>query len=231
MANLTTCVSCDNGCQRCNSCQSDCYTCNKCNSCQSCNLKCQVTCNSTQRICETSTNVLSSYCGNTFSWGKCTTGQTMGPGYFDKSTWDQICSFINRRASIGSKVSGGSSFATSRTENVAPFKASEFNRVADELGATTHNQNDVIYGSYFDNLASAANNYRFSSSACSNCNTECQGCNACQKCNQSNTDACGASQLCTSCNACLSSNTKTECCKCDTSCDTGQNSGGGSSSS
>ena len=148
----------------------------------------------------------------------------MGPGYFDKSTWDKICSFINRRASIGTKVSGGSSFSSSSTSAVSPFSYSEFNRVQSELGASTGaSRGGVIYGSYFDSLASAANSYRFSSSACDKCNAscdvtceKCQGCVACQKCNQGNTDACSSGLTCTSCNACQGGNTESYCCNCDT---------------
>lgn len=229
MANLTRCTVCDSGCQRCNSCQSTCYTCNQCNSCQSCNQNCQVKCNtcqgcnSSQAFCVINTNILSSYCGNSFSWGHCTTGQIMGPGHFDKSVWDKICSFINSRASIGARSSGGSSFSNSSIDAVAPFSANEFNRVANEVNVSTHSPNDIIYGSYFDSLATAANSYRFSSSACDQCNINCdvtclgcQGCVSCQKCNQRNTDACGAYELCTSCNACLASNQESYCCNCDT---------------
>lgn len=195
MANLTKCISCD-------SCNSKCNVCESCNSCESCN--------DCERICEISTNVLSSYCGNTFCWESVciVAGQTIGVGYFDKAQWDKICTFINQRASIGSIEKGGSSFANSSTSNVKPFKYSEFSRVQSALGTTSGaGQNKLIKGSYFQNLVTAANKYRFSSSACDSCNT------GCQSCNNGNADPCTSGQKCDS------GNTEEYCCSCDVTCE------------
>ena len=98
--------------------------------------------------------ILSDYVGR-FSWnGRASSGKIMGPGYFDINTWNEICSFINERTTVGREVPGGRPFSknSSITSSNPAFTAVEFNRVANELSASNVSRGDVIYGSYFSNL-------------------------------------------------------------------------------
>lgn len=216
-----SCVSCQ-GCNTCEGCYRcrGCYSCQTCDSCQLCNSGCQAVtgnaCVTQQRICTLNTNVLKSLCGDSFKFSPCPETTTrMAPASanitgnkFTKATWDSICEWIAQRADYGETVAGGDDFANSTTANVSPFKASEFNRIANELGASTVTQYSQIKGSYFKALETATNSYKISSSACdlcdSNCNVECC---LCQKCNESNTDACGSGQQCGSSERCGSRQT------------------------
>lgn len=208
MANLCSCQTCEtcNSCETCNACEG----CNKCEKCDNCN----AICNSSQALCKIGSQVLADRVGE-FSWRRCaSSGEIMGPGYFDINVWNTICSFIDKRTSVGSKVSGGSHFSdnTSITPSNPAFTASEFNRVAGEVGASRVNRGDVIYGSYFSSLEDAANSYKFSSLACDNCNTSCNAnCDGCIDCN--NCQGCDAGK---EKEACMQGCHHTYCCSCDT---------------
>lgn len=242
MANLTrtVCSKCDSGCQWCNNCESPCYTCQSCIGCENCNTKCDGknqcsdwgTCNTGQNFCKR-VQTISGYKGITFNWdGACyTKGEIMGPGYFDISKWNSICSFISLRAKIGKSGTwnqgalGGSNFASN--SSITPtnpfFTKKEFMRVSKELGTPVSVQeNDIIYGSYFDSLRTAANKYKFSSLACDTCNIECNvtcdtcnDCNTCQKCDSGQNDSCSGCLKCDNKNV---KQTKEEsyCCSCNT---------------
>lgn len=212
-----SCVSCQ-GCNTCEGCYNcrGCYNCQTCNSCQLCNSGCQAAtgndCVTLQRICSLNTNVLKSLCGDSFKFSPCPETTTlMGPnsGQFNKATWDSICEWISQRADYGDTVAGGSSFSNSDTDDVAPFKAAEFNRISNELGCSTKATSlTQIKGSYFKALETSTSSYKISSSACDFCDSACDvTCCVCQKCNESNTDACGSGQRCGSSERCGSTQT------------------------
>lgn len=218
-ADCETCnVDC-NTCEGCDDCE-NCDSCEGCDGCQKCNNGCNASCNTCQTQCQTQ-QVLSKILGTTFSWDVNPEGDgaKMGPdsGYFNKTVWDKIFTYISRRTEVGSAVKGGTTISASTKENVAPFSAKEFNRAANEINnnlsstdtkATTVNSGDLIYGKYFTSLQTAVNNMRVSSSACSTNNTctSCQSCDGCQKCNNgcnSNCDTCEGCVYCnSSCDAC-----------------------------
>ena len=133
----------------------------------------------------------------------------MGPGYFDQDVWDEIIKYINKLRAKGSEKNSGDFVPLSWTDDVAPFKASEFNRIAVIAGTQTRSSNSIIYGSYFQDLEQDIESAKLSNKACDKCNTGCDvTCDNCQKCNTSNTDACGAGQTC--------NNKATNCESCDT---------------
>ena len=195
MATLTYCKSCNAA------------ACQRCNSCQKCNTKCEVACNKKQVFCN-SCQTFSEAVGKDFSWSKCVAkNESIAPGYFDKAAWDKIIDYINDARDKGKKQSTGGKISTSAKKDVDPFSASEFNRVATSVNYNNSNikSNEVIYGSYFSDLANAASQKNISSSACDTCNAKCDGgCNACQSCN-------------TKCNGCNSETTHgSYCCSCNT---------------
>lgn len=181
MANLTACSGCN--------------TCQSCNSCQSCNAACNgVGCNTLQSFCTVGCQAYNEYGDFKFSYDP-VKENIMAPGYFDQSVWDEVITFINERRLKGSTSSSGEAIAKSAKEDVAPFKASEFNRVSSACGGPTVKQNDLILGSYFQELAAAVNGTSLAGGACDNCNASCNvTCNSCQKCNSSNSDSCGSGQ-------------------------------------
>lgn len=182
------CETC-NTCEGCNFCEG-CNRCEWCNICEACN-KCQAPeCQTKQAFCAIGKEYLRNHIG-TFSFSRChASGQIMGPGYFDKSVWDEICEWISERSTVGDKYPGGSSFRSSYLQDVDPFSAAEFNRVAGELNASTVAADNVIYGSYFSNLESAAARLKINSKACDKCNTDCDadGCDKCLSCNNCNSN-------------------------------------------
>lgn len=199
---------------------SSCNSCTGCNVCQKCNTGCQVTCNTSQALCKIKGQSYSANAG-TFSWKNCATkGQIIGPGYFNQNEWDRIISHINEARSAGREVSTGGTISKSVKADVSPFSAKEFNRVARKVGnvtvtitengkpitKTNATANDVIYGTYFSELETAANTMKISSRACDSCNTKCNGgCNECQKCNGG----------CNSCNGSSQASYYPYCCGCD----------------
>lgn len=229
MSAQTSCTSC-NRCQGCNSCQG-CNTCEGCNSCQSCNISCNgASCNTKQSFCKIDCQVYDEYGSFKFSYRPIAKTGIMGPGYFDQDVWDEIISYINRRISMGDEVDSGSTIAYSSTSNVAPFKASEFNRISKKTrNGPSVNAGDVIYGSYFIDLEEAVNNTRLSSSACDTCNAGCNApsCESCETCDGCETcvTGCYTRNSCGTCQRCQRSNTTTTCCGCNTSCESNQTSG------
>lgn len=203
------------GCQSCNTSErSMCSNCNKCNiciDCQKCN-SCQATgadqCETIQTLCIVRSEYLRTYAGTfAFSYRPTKDAGIMGPGYFDKSVWDEICAWISQERSVGEKSPGGPGLRSSYTNDVSPFTAAEYNRVANHLGIYNNEvrPNALIKGSYFTDLESAANVYKISDSACDICNVECDadGCDSCLT-----PHSCDACVTCTTgCNACNSCNT------------------------
>lgn len=135
---------------------------------------------------------------------------------------------------------GISQYDLSSTNNVSPFKASEFQRVAAivNYSNSTVQKDAIIYGSYFTDLSRYANLYSFRSNACNLCNEGCQindvcaacntnnidinfpkiynctQCNACQTCNENCNSNCNKCQGCNGCELC-----NTGCQSCDAGCE------------
>lgn len=163
---------------------SSCDSCQGCDSCQLCNTSCnsEGECNTLQVFCE-KCQTYGEY--QTFDFSKCADkDEIIGPGYFDKTVWDNFIEQINNVRTKGEESSSGDAIDSSTYDNVVPFKASEFNRIADYINTSRSvSSNDIIYGSYFGELLTGASNTRLSESACDKCNTGCDAtCDKCQKC-------------------------------------------------
>lgn len=167
------------GCQTCNNCQ-------YCVSCQSCNVNCNDTgCNTIQAFCSIGKQSV-----GPFSFGQCVfSGQTV---YKFRASWNKLISYINSAYSAGKTSNGGSSGLPSSDTNEF-ITASMFNKISEALGnlgsigpskrVTGGPNGDIIYGSYFESLESYANNLKYKTSQCDNCNIGCNvTCNSCQKC-------------------------------------------------
>lgn len=201
-------MSTQTSCTSCNSCQG-------CNNCQKCNAGCQVTCDVKQAFCAIGSQT---YAGNVgrFSWSHCVAkDESIAPGYFDKAAWDKIISYINSARQQGKKQNTGGTISLSSKDDVDPFSAAEFKRVAAKVNYSNSavTSGAVIYGKYFSELATAANNAKISSTACNQCNTDCNGgCDECQSCD-AGCDGCNANATTiTYCCGCYS------CQSCHTSC-------------
>ncbi len=204
MGAQTSCTSCV-ACQGCNTCES-------CNSCQSCNTSCNASsgCNTLQAFCAIGCQTYGQYGSFAFSYSPTPDNGIMGPGYFDQGVWNEIISYINTLRTKGSVSNSGGSLSYSSINDVAPFKASEFNRISGAINGGAVSPEGLIYGVYFSNLEDNAEAMRLSNSACDRCNVSCDvTCNSCQKCNVRNSDACGT------CQACQGGNTTTSCCSCN----------------
>lgn len=226
---------CTDGCadSTCTNC-SPCNTCNvACNGkCQYCNT-CQGACQSAQTFCLQNKETVSSLFGSfSFSYSP-DVDAIIGPGYFDKDVWDEIASYISQRSDLSSFLenpapytytggggttngNGGSSIRISYTADVAPFKATEFNRIASELNYTTVNKDDIITSTLFKGLEMAAGQAKISSDACPMCNTNCDDdCVTCEKCNASCQSTCNTCQGCVKCQGCDSCQGCNTCLYCE----------------
>lgn len=206
-------------CGRCNGCN----TCNvQCDTCQKCDT-CQAPCNAAQLSIEGSTCKVFRQFG-IFDFSKCySSGEIIGPGYFDEDAWQEIIDHYN---TIGDKgitkpLLNPSSFLSDPSySDLVPFSAAEFNRIADAVGANTVKPQDVIKGSYFSNLVNAINSLNGRSDSCDYCNSNCN-------CPSGDTTKCVACQTCVTCQGCVScqggdANCKNSCCGCDTQCESNQ---------
>ena len=216
-------------CQSCLDCNNDCLTCQSCNSCEKC-VECEGTCDTLQAFCTIGCQTYGEYGTFYFSYRPTPGVGRMGPGYFDQTVWDQIITHINQMLAKGTKQNSGSPMAYSLTQNVAPFTAAEFNRVAAAAGAgQPATKGGLIYGSYFTDLETAVNNIQqLSGNACDTCNIKCDVvCDSCQMCNTQNSDPCSSGQGCGAaqtayewingiCNQAV-------CCGCETACEASSN--------
>lgn len=207
-----------------NDCNHKCDSCNKaaCQGCDNCDdecvTKCQVQCDEAQTLIGNCTT-LKEVVGKSFTFSvRPTANKTqMGPndGQFSQSVWEEIITYYNSGAAIGTLKSFLDDIDTSKTEDVAPFKKDEYNRIAEAAGATRRvRTGDKIYGSYFTELETAISSKTGNSDACDRCNSGCDcdtgndspHCNACQSCNTT----------CYTCNSeCSDNNCKEDCCGCD----------------
>lgn len=200
--------------QSCSSCNGGYNSCRTCNSCQSCNTSCNTAggCNSAQNFCSTNQRV------GSFSFNQChTSGQTV-QGF--RTDWNRLINYINTAYAAGRKQNGGDSGLP--TEDTNDFlTAKMFNAIAIALGnlgstgpsrrvkgkSNGDTTEDVIYGSYFEELETYANQLQYNSNQCNSCNLTCNSdCCSCQKCNVSN---------CGSCNGSCQSHTGKVCCGCE----------------
>lgn len=160
----------------------ECTTCcnSGCQTCELCNTGCQEPCDSCQSFCETGGQNSS----NGFSFSSCvSSGQIIGPGYFDRDTWNEAISRINSVFSEGGQQSASGSKISKCTSDVF-ITAAEFNRVSNAADATISvNKNDIIYGSYYEDLEMAVANLDYKWGQCDQCNIECdKTCNKCETC-------------------------------------------------
>lgn len=171
------------GCQTCDSCQ-------YCVRCQSCNTNCNSSgCNTIQAFCSIGKQTVGS-----FDFNQCvSSGETV---YKFRTNWNRLITYINDAYEAGRKSNGGSSGLPSSDTNEF-ITAAMFNKISAALGglgstgpsrrvkgkSTGDTTEDVIYGSYFEDLESYANNLKYKTSQCDNCNTGCNvTCDRCQKC-------------------------------------------------
>lgn len=241
------CSNCNVDCQNLNTCQS-------CNSCESCNSSCNAgagACNTIQAFCSIGGQSVGG-----FSFGSCVSSDQF---IDIDSSWNGLLSYINAAyakgssslsngAQSGSGVSGSGNAGSSGLPNIdTSFKntdsqkkgfitANMFNQIAAALGGlgssgpnTSVKSNDIIYGSYFEQLETYANILQYQTTQCDNCNAGCNvKCNTCLKCNEENCGTCNGScqshspsysdsLYCCSCDVCDTCQTT-----CELSCQTGQ---------
>ena len=232
------CNTCQSGCQSCQLCDTGCQTCDTCMS--NCN-------NGRQALYDNQT--IAAICTNAFSFRVTpVSGVTIiGPdpdgtlGYFCKSVWDDIATWISQRHTLDTGYDGneagfigehgngdgGAEVAISSLSDVSPFKASEFNRISSIVGGTIVSGpstgatvGDVIYASLFSDLVTAANNKTVDNGACKYCVAICDLThNACVRCNESQCES--YCQSCnTICNGCLACDNGECCNNCQGSCET-----------
>lgn len=218
------CQSCE-GCNNCNRCEG-CHGCNSCDTCQTCNASCNGPvngCLQCEGFCQIDQTV-SSWQGE-FSWGVSVTSNSL---FFSKSTWNKIIKYINKARAAGDTTKGVTSGLKALKEDDNTFMtASKFNEVSSALfnlggndsihskkivyavGSDERPEGDIIYGSYFTNLADQANHLKYKSNQCDLCNTGCNNCNECQNCNKclTNNERDGK---------CKSGNTSSNCCEATT---------------
>jgi hypothetical protein len=80
----------------------------------------------------------------------------------------------------------------------------EYKRVADTIGFrydTNIQQNAVIYGKYFSQLANAIGKMNYISNQCNTCNATCNVCETCETCDNEGQVSCGDCQYCDWCDA------------------------------
>lgn len=215
------CQSCE-GCNKCNSCQG-CHNCNSCNSCQTCDSSCNGPsngCLQCEAFCETNQTV-SSWQGE-FTWGVSVSEDSL---FFSKGTWNKIIKYINKARAAGDSKDGATSGLSSLEEDDNTFMtADKFNEVSSALfnlggnnsiysqktvygvGNPKKPEGDIVFGSYFFELADQANKLKYKSKQCDLCNAGCNNCDECQNCNkcQSNNTRNGL---------CNSGNTGSDCCE------------------
>lgn len=204
-------------CSPCNSCQGDCVGCKKCDS------GCMVSCDSAQTWCALEKETIQEACGQeafAFSYRPVANSSTssMGPGQFDKSVWDEIATWISKRAALPTETPetktkgdgapggttnavGGTVVAASTVADVVPFSAAEFNRISATVDGPTAVQNAVITAQIFLDLETAANSKKVAADACKMCNANCDNsCNICEKCDSC--QGCEGCEGCVDCQAC-----------------------------
>lgn len=188
------------GCQSCNNCQG-------CNSCQSCNTACNsVGCNTIQAFCSIGGQSVGS-----FDFNQCVSaGQT----FLTKANWNRLITYIRNAYAEGTKQNGGDSGLPASDTNTY-MTADVFNKVSAALGGlgstgpsrrvkakSATDDGDVVYGSYFEDLESYANNLKYKTNQCDNCNTGCNvTCTGCQKCNSGGCQNNSPTNCCSSCNS------------------------------
>ena len=189
-----SCNSCNSSCDSCTSCL-NCYTsCNANGACQSC----QSSCLEKQTYCPTKQTLGDFYTG--FAWNPVITANStqMGTktGMFNQNSWDAIITWINKRTSLPvtpksdtvktNNSVGGPTISKSATDDVSPFKASEYNRIYKIIHNTTNdkvNQGDQITAALFNDLKDNVGSTPINTDACKLCNSGCDnGCNECQIC-------------------------------------------------
>ena len=214
------------GCQSCNSCNYG-NTCSKCNSCESCNVNCNgASCNTIQAFCSTSGQSAGGFSFN----------QPIGKDelFLTKTNWNRLITYIREaynkgsnsltnNAQSGNGVSspgkGGDSGLPVSDTNIF-MTADMFNKVSSALGGLgssgpsrrVQTDVDIVYGSYFKDLETYANNLNYKKTQCNNCNAGCNvKCNTCLVCNVENCGACNGTCQTHSSNNCCSSTCQHSC--------------------
>lgn len=160
----------------------ECTTCcnSGCQTCELCNTGCQEPCDTCQSFCETGGQNSS----NGFAFSSCVkSGEIIGVGYFDRSVWNEAIAQINSVFAEGDEQKATSSQISSCTSDVF-ITAAEFNRVSDAADCNTSvSANELIYGSYYENLETAVANLNYKWGQCDLCNVECDStCDECETC-------------------------------------------------
>lgn len=215
------------GCQSCNSCNYG-NTCSTCNSCMACDKNCNAAsgCNTIQTFCKTS-----GQSAGGFSFNQSVTKDAL---FLTKANWNRLISYIraaydkgsnslinNAQSGIGVQSPGkGGDSGLPESDTNTYMTASMFNKVSAALGGlgstgpTRRVQADVdiVYGSYFKDLETFANNLTYKTTQCDNCNAGCNvKCNTCLTCNVENCGACNGTCQTHSSNTCCSTTCQHSC--------------------
>lgn len=166
-------------------------TCKKCVQCETADA-CTSLCNTAQTYCKKQQNS-----DNNFSFSSCvSSGEIIGPGYFDRDCWNEAISKIN---SVFTKGIAPATESTISSCTDSFITADEFNRVASAADCDVIVVSDgIIYGTYYEALEDAIANLQYKSDQCDSCNIKCNAtydkcvtCNAsCNSCNAECGDSC-----------------------------------------
>ena len=172
--------------------------CKGCVSCQTAD-QCTGTCNIAQTYCKTEQNSQ-----NGFEFDSCvSSNEIIGPGYFDRDSWNKAIAQIN--AVFSSGIAPATELLIDTCNNDVFISAAEFNRVSAAANCTIRvTTQAIIYGTYYEKLEEAIANLYYDSSQCATCNTTCNvqydscvACNIeCVTCNAECGDACCDSPPC-----------------------------------
>lgn len=163
-------------------CSSCIYDCNDCNECQS-------------------SNIGACICDSNQTYNKIVNICTINFEYISyEESWKPIIDAINEIYEFEKNKTGTKTIDSKITNtNItnAKIALSLYNEAQSRLHTPEHNQNDIIYGTYFKDLTDALKNNKFHSSLCDSCNAVCNNCNSCQNCNGSCQNSYG--YYCTQC--------------------------------
>lgn len=216
-------------------------SCQKCNACQQCDENCDSSigqCNVAQTFCSVGAEKFGDVSYFSFSPNPANSLTRIGPSngehIFNKTSWDSIIQNVNSILNLD-QAKNEEQKELSAKEDVSPFTAAEFQRVADivryQYDSEKIKSGKIIYGQYFSDLEEAVNKRTFHALACKLCNdngnvTLDNGCLACLKCVTGQKNLVQPGTRCTKCNncencqACLTCNSCNDCeNSCEVECD------------
>lgn len=171
------------GCNSCQSCDSGCQTCNACES---------IDCNVKQTLCDIKCLSATQYQSNPWS-GLCLAKDQIIIDNLSKAKMQAAFDWISNVAAKGALVNTASwSGSVSNPNFLSAADTVTLKNGLAKLHTTISSKSvdEVIYGSYFDNIRTKMNSATISTKACDECNVKCEAvcdvCNTCETCQSCN---------------------------------------------